>query len=211
MEVLWHVLKLVSADQIARAPKLRLIRKIGSHHRLIAAAEMLLDRVAQGVLTVSWDGKVTYANGRIAAMAGVQRPSLLAAPFSELVPPAERERLGVALGAGRESLTHQRFSLLRADASELPVLMTFAPLAHGQASCLVTDLTEQRRREESAARLSRSRTSPRARRSPRRCRSASPASSASASSSRRAPGLSARADSRSPAALEQSLPFAIGR
>ena len=121
----------------------------------VAAAEMLLDRVAQGVLTVSWHGKVTYANGRIAAMAGVQRSSMTAAPFSELVPPAERERLGLALGAGRESLTHQRFSLLRADASELPVLMSFAPLAHGQASCLVTDLTDQKRREESADRLSR--------------------------------------------------------
>jgi PAS domain S-box-containing protein len=121
----------------------------------VVAAEMLLDRVAQGVLIVSWDGKVTYANQRIAAMAGVQRPSLLGAPLLELVARAERERLAIAIGAGRESLTHQRFRLLRPDESELPVLATFAPLAHGRASCVMTDITDQKRREESADRLSR--------------------------------------------------------
>jgi signal transduction histidine kinase len=118
------------------------------------AAEMLLNRIAQGVLIVSWDGKVTYANHTIAAMACLQHSSLPGSPLLELVREAERERLGIALGAGRESLTHQRFALRRPDASELPVLMTFAPLAHGQASCLVTDLRDQKRREESADRLS---------------------------------------------------------
>jgi PAS domain S-box-containing protein len=118
------------------------------------AAEMLLDRIAQGVLVVSWDGKVTYANHTLAAMAGLQHSSLPGSPLLELVREAERERLGIALGAGRESLTHQRFALQRPDASELPVLMTFAPLAHGQVSCLVTDLREQKRREQSADRLS---------------------------------------------------------
>lgn len=121
----------------------------------VVAAEMLLDRVAQGVLILSWDGKVTYANQRIAAMAGVQRSSLIGTPLLELVAQAERERFAIALGAGRESLTHQRFALLRPDESELPVLVTFAPLAHGQASCVLTDITEQKRREESADRLSR--------------------------------------------------------
>jgi PAS domain S-box-containing protein len=121
----------------------------------IVAAEMLLDRVSQGVLMVSWEGKVTYANQRIAAMAGVQRASLLGAPVGGLVPESERERLGVALGAGRNSITRQRFALLRSDTSELPVLVTFGPLAHGQASCLITNLTDQKRREQSADRLSR--------------------------------------------------------
>ncbi len=121
----------------------------------VVAAEMLLDRVAQGVLIVSWDAKVTYANQKIAAMAGVQRSSLLGTPLLELVARAERERLAIAIGAGRESLTHQRFRLLRPDESELPVLVTFAPLAHGQASCVMTDITDQKRREESADRLSR--------------------------------------------------------
>jgi nitrogen-specific signal transduction histidine kinase len=118
------------------------------------AAEMLLDRIAQGVLIVSWDGKVTYANRTLAAMACLQHSSLPGSPLVELVGEVERERLGIALGAGRESLTHQRFALQRPDASELPVLMTFAPLAHGQASCLVTDLRDRKRREESADRLS---------------------------------------------------------
>ena len=121
----------------------------------VVAAEMLLDRIVQGALIVSWDGKVTYANHTLAAMAGLQRSSLAGSPFANLLPDSERERLGIALGAGREAPIQQRFTLLRADASGLPVLMTFAPLAHGQASCLVTDLREQKRREESADRLSR--------------------------------------------------------
>jgi PAS domain S-box-containing protein len=116
---------------------------------------MLLDRVVQGVLIVSWDGKVTYANRTLAAMAGLQHSSLPGSALRNLVPEKERERLGIALGAGRDAPIQQRFALLRPDASELPVLMTFAPLAHGQASCLVTDLQDQKRREESADRWSR--------------------------------------------------------
>lgn len=119
------------------------------------AAEVLLDRVTQGVLTLSADGRVTYANRSIAAMAGVPRASLLGVPFLELAAEAERARLGTALGAGRETLMQQRFALPRIDGSELPVLMSFAPLSHGQASCLVTDLTDQKRRSESAERTSR--------------------------------------------------------
>lgn len=120
----------------------------------VVAAEMLLDRIVQGAAIVSWDGKMTYANHPFAAMAGLQRSLLPGSPLANLVPDSERERLGVALGAGRDAPIQQRFTLLRAGASELPVLMSFAPLAHGQASCLVADLREQKRREESADRLS---------------------------------------------------------
>ena len=49
----------------------------------------------------------------------------------------------------------QRFALPRIDGSELPVLMSFAPLSLGQASCVITDLTDQKRRGESAERTSR--------------------------------------------------------
>ena len=121
----------------------------------VAAAEMLLDRVSQGMLTVSWDGKVTYANLTIANMLRVPRLTLLGAAFPELFTEAERPKLLIALGAGRQAVTHQRAALPRADGAELPVHMTFAPLAHGQTSCLVTDLTDQQRRDESAERSSR--------------------------------------------------------
>ena len=46
-----------------------------------AVAEVLLDRIAQGVLTLSSDGRVTYANRSVAAMAGVSRSSLLGSPL----------------------------------------------------------------------------------------------------------------------------------
>lgn len=121
----------------------------------MAAAEMLLDRAAQGVLAVSPEGKVIYANHTIAAMLRRERSAVIGSLFLDLMAQAERVKLLIALGAGRESVAHQRVALPRADGTELPVHMTFAPLPHGQASCLVTDLTEQKRRDESAERSSR--------------------------------------------------------
>jgi len=118
-------------------------------------AEVLLDRVCQGVLTVSAAGRVAYANRTIAAMIGVPRSSILGTPFCDLAAGPERARLRAALGTGRDIPTQQRLVLPRSDNSELPVLMYFAPLAPGQTSCLVTDLSDQKRREESAERSSR--------------------------------------------------------
>lgn len=120
-----------------------------------AAAHTLLDRVSQGVLIVSAAGLVTYANRTIAAMTGVPRWSIVGAPFCELAAHPQRARLRAALGTGRDTPTQQRVLLPRSDGSELPVLMSFAPLSQGETSCLVADLSDQKRREESAERSSR--------------------------------------------------------
>lgn len=120
-----------------------------------APAEVLLDRIPQGVLTVSREGIVTYANRAVAAMAGAPRASIAGAPFLELAAQPHRSRLRAALSAAREAPTHRRAGLRRSDGNELHVLMSFAPLSRGQVSCLVTDLTDKKRREDSAQRASR--------------------------------------------------------
>jgi PAS domain S-box-containing protein len=116
---------------------------------------VLLDRVPQGVLTVSREGGVTYANRAMAAMTGVPHAALAGMPFLALAAGPHRSRLRAALAAAREAPTHRRCALARSDGSELAVLFSFAPLSKGQVSCLVTDLTERKRREDSAHRASR--------------------------------------------------------
>lgn len=106
-----------------------------------AVIEVLLDRVSQGVATLSPEGHLTYLNQRLATMLGRTRAQLLGKPLTELVADADRETLADALSTGRDTASQCRLALLRANGGgELQALLTFAPLGHGQASCLVTDL-----------------------------------------------------------------------
>jgi PAS domain S-box-containing protein len=104
-----------------------------------AVIEVLLDRVNQGVATVSPEGHLTYLNQRLATMLGRTRAQLIGKPLPELVAQADRDSLAAALATGRETAAQCRAALPRADGGELQALLTFAPLGHGQASCLVTD------------------------------------------------------------------------
>ena len=103
------------------------------------------DRVLQGAATLSPEGRLTYGNQRLASMLGQSRAQLVGRPLSELVAEADRESLAAALAAGRDGASQCRLAMRRANGGgELRALMTFAPLGHGQASCLVTDLTQGR-------------------------------------------------------------------
>ena len=110
-----------------------------------AVIEVLLDRVHQGAATLSPEGRATYVNQRLASMLGQSRAQLVGRALSELVAEADRESLAAALAAGRDGASQCRLAMRRANGGgELQALVTFAPLGHGQASCLVTDLTQGR-------------------------------------------------------------------
>ena len=105
-----------------------------------AAIEVLLDRVSQGVSILSPEGRITYANQRLGAMLGLARMQVVGKPLADLVAEADRDTLATALAAGRDVASQCRLALQRPNgAGELPVLLTFAPLGHGQASCLVSE------------------------------------------------------------------------
>ena len=105
-----------------------------------AAIEVLLDRVNQGVSILSPEGRITYANHRLGAMLGLARMQVVGKPLADLVAQADREALALALANGRDVASQCRVALQRPNgAGDLPVLVTFAPLGHGQASCLVTE------------------------------------------------------------------------
>ena len=104
-----------------------------------AVIEVLLDRVSQGAVCLSAEGQLTYANQRLASMLGVSRVQLIGKPLSELVIPGDREALEFALASARDTAAQCRLGFARQNGQgDLRVLLTFAPLGHGQMSCIVT-------------------------------------------------------------------------
>lgn len=107
-----------------------------------AVIEVLLDRVNQGAVTLSPEGEVTYANQRFASMLSRSRGELVGKRLAELVAEPERETLADALATSRDGAAQCRVTMPRPNGGgALAALLTFAPLGHGQTSCLVTDLT----------------------------------------------------------------------
>jgi nitrogen-specific signal transduction histidine kinase len=107
-----------------------------------AVIEVLLDRVHQGAAILSPEAQVTYANQRLATMLGRTRAQLVGKPLAELVAEADRQTLADALAAGRDTASQCRLAMPRSNGSgELQALLVFAPLGHGQTSCLITDLS----------------------------------------------------------------------
>ena len=109
-----------------------------------AVIEVLLDRVHQGVATLSPEGALVYVNQRLATMLGRSRVQLIGKPLAELVAEPDRPALEAALAAGHDTARQCRLAMLRANgAGELPTLLILAPLGHGQASCLFTVLSRE--------------------------------------------------------------------
>ena len=106
-----------------------------------AVIEVLLDRVSQGAGTLSPEGQLTYANQRLASMLGLNRAQLIGKPLVELVAEPEREALASTLESARDTAAQCRLVLPRSNgAGPMQALLTFAPLGHGQLSCIVTDI-----------------------------------------------------------------------
>lgn len=113
-------------------------------------AEIVLERISQGAATSSAQGHVTYANERLAAMAGMPRSSLLGMPLAALVrAEPDRKLLAALLNAGQRGSVECRVTMGR-NSHTRRVLVSAAPL-HGETICLFTDLTELVRRESSDA------------------------------------------------------------
>jgi PAS domain S-box-containing protein len=108
-----------------------------------AVIEVLLDRIQQGAATLSPEVRIAYVNQRFASLLGQSRAQLVGRPFAELVSQTDRESLASALATGRDGTSQCRLSMPRGNGGgELQALVTFAPLGHGQTSCLLTDLAQ---------------------------------------------------------------------
>jgi signal transduction histidine kinase len=102
--------------------------------------EVLLDRVQQGVAAVTADGRIAYVNQRFASLLGAGRAALVGRPLVELAAEPARAALSDALSAGHDTASQCRVAMPRPGQGELQAFITFAPLGHGQVSCMVTDV-----------------------------------------------------------------------
>ena len=115
-----------------------------------SVAEIVLERISQGAATSSAEGNVTYANERLAALAGVSRASLLGMPLASLPRiDSERQLIRALLAAARRGSVECRITLGRTSLTRR-VLVTAAPM-HGETICLFTDLTAATQREAADA------------------------------------------------------------
>ena len=114
---------------------------------------ILVERMQEGALTVGPDGGIVYANRRFAELAGVPLEEASGRPLRAFIAEHQQPRFDRLLSAGGRA-GRDEFDLLRSDGSSLPVLISLGVLPIEGVSAvavIVTDLTEQKRRDELAA------------------------------------------------------------
>jgi PAS domain S-box-containing protein len=99
----------------------------------------LVERMAQGAVTVTAQGNVLYANQRFADMLGIPLAQLYTAPLEAYVGLADRARLSSFLMLSSRN-SQIEVTLNRRDGRSLPVRLSLATYADGYATLLVTDL-----------------------------------------------------------------------
>ncbi|MGQ0652564.1 MAG: histidine kinase dimerization/phospho-acceptor domain-containing protein [Betaproteobacteria bacterium] len=115
---------------------------------------VLADRMEQGAVAVSAEGKVLCANQRFAAMAGQSAASLQGVALAELAADADRARFAQDLPrAGRRAVECQ-ILLAPRHGHQLPVHAVGVPLGDGRSLWLVSDISLQRRHQATDERTS---------------------------------------------------------
>lgn len=115
---------------------------------------LLVERMAEGALTLNLEGDILYANQRFAEMAGANLERVTGQSAAAFVQPEQRARLGELLRRAADEPLHRELCFRRADGTSFPVLLGLAPLemeGSRLVSAIVTDLTERKRIEQVAA------------------------------------------------------------
>ena len=98
----------------------------------------LVERMAQGAVTVTAQGSILYANQKFADMLGIPLAQLYTAPLEAYVGMGERARLSSFLMLSTRN-SQLELALSRRDGEQLPVRLSLATYADGYATLLVTD------------------------------------------------------------------------
>jgi PAS domain-containing protein len=99
----------------------------------------LVERMAQGAVTVTGQGNILYANQKFADMLEIPLAQLYTAPLEAYVGMADRARLSSFLIMSTRN-SRIELALSRRDGTTLPVRLSLATYADGYATLLVTDL-----------------------------------------------------------------------
>jgi PAS domain S-box-containing protein len=110
---------------------------------------MLADRIHQGALTLSAQGRIVYANSRFSRMLGVAAERIVGTALESHAFPTDRAALSAVLSPNNRNGSQAEVRLRRADGESIHVLVSVASLADGQRMCLVTDLTDLKRHRAS--------------------------------------------------------------
>ena len=115
-----------------------------------SAYRMLVEAMSEGAATVSSDGVVLYCNRRFAELIGRPPTKLIGTEIQSLVPEAERQKLTEFLRSARRGVAKGEFTLQSRNSGPVPVQLSLSRLRgyRGNAyGVVVTDLTEQRRKQ----------------------------------------------------------------
>ena len=130
----------------------RLERSEALYRRIVEAS-------AQGVVMRDDDMRVSFANGRLAAMLGTTPEALVGRDLRELMEPLAPDQLDELLRRRQGGLTDSfDVTFRRADGQRFVAEVTAAPLvdargAHDGAIGMITDVTQRRQAEELRSRL----------------------------------------------------------
>jgi PAS domain S-box-containing protein len=114
---------------------------------------ILVERMRDGALTLTSDGVVVYANRHVAELLALPLERITGQLFRSFVVETQHAALEISLRAAREGWRGE-FALVRGDGASVPALLSFSELPVQGVSAvavIVTDLAEQKRRDELAA------------------------------------------------------------
>lgn len=107
----------------------------------------LVEQMQEGAVTLGEDGRILYANGRLAGMLGVPPQAVVGQELARFVLPADVPRLRAMLAAAPRTTARAELSLRRADGAAMPVQLSVSPLRDEDPVLLcgvLTDLTDQK-------------------------------------------------------------------
>jgi PAS domain S-box-containing protein len=153
--------RLAEAEDVLRAIRsgevdaLLVSAKDGERVYTLSGAErpyrILIEAIGEGALTLSRGGTVLYANQALSRILGRPLEKIIGGPLQAFLSKEKRPDLMDLLAQGALESHRQEAMLLSEAGTEVPVLLTAAPLPESdplQVCLVVTDLTSQRREAE---------------------------------------------------------------
>ncbi len=122
---------------------------------------ILVETINEGAATIAADGKIIYANRRLAEMLKLPLEQVINSTVGNYVDPADRESFEALFSSGKQGAIQGEVRLLATDGVLVPAYLSLSSMqleALPDMVCLAaTDLTEQKRQAEivAAGRLSR--------------------------------------------------------
>jgi len=117
---------------------------------------MLVEAMSESAATLSRNGVVLYCNRRFAELMSKPLGKMFGIALQSLVAETERDRFGALLSEARKAVVKGEFSLRRTNGDLVPVYLSLNQLRgyKGQAlGMVITDLSEQKRRQAEEIKL----------------------------------------------------------